>query len=78
MNKQELLKYLDRIPLTGPGGMDKLKKVILEIIEGGGGSGDVTEEELQEALATKQDLLVSGTSIKTDLPWLRTCSDKER
>lgn len=65
MDKQELLKYLDRIPLTGPGGMDKLKKVILEIIEGGGGSGDVTEEELQEALAAKQDLLVSGTSIKT-------------
>ena len=65
MNKQELLKYLDRIPLTGPGGMDKLKKVILEIIEGGGGSGDVTEEELQEALADKQDLLVSGESIKT-------------
>lgn len=64
MDREDLIKYIDRISLTGPGGMDKLKRALLEIIESGG-AGEVTEWELQEALASKQDLLVSGESIKT-------------
>lgn len=62
MDTKELNNLINRITLTGPGGVDKIKKVLKEIIESG---GDVTEEELQEALAEKQDTLVSGNNIKT-------------
>lgn len=65
MDKKELQNLIDRISLTGPGGINKIKKVLKELSQSGGGEGDVTEEELQEALAEKQDTLVSGENIKT-------------
>lgn len=55
MDKEELKKFIDKIPLTGPGGVDKIKRVLLEIIQGEGGT--VTEDELQEALSDKQDVI---------------------
>lgn len=43
MDKQDLIKYIDRINLTGPGGRDKIKKILLDFAingSGGGGGGD--------------------------------------
>ena len=41
MDKKELIKYIEQINLTGPGGRDKIKKVLIELAtnwgEGGGG-----------------------------------------
>lgn len=66
MDKKELNDLIDKVALTGPGGIDKIKKILKTILEkGGSGSGDVTQEELQEALAEKQDVLESGVTIKT-------------
>lgn len=66
MDKKELNDLIDKVALTGPGGIDKIKKILKTILEkGGSGSGDVTQEELQEALAEKQDVLKSGATIKT-------------
>ena len=39
MDKGDLIKYIDRINLTGPGGRDKIKKILREIAEKGGGGG---------------------------------------
>ena len=39
MDKQDWIKYIDRINLTGPGGRDKIKKILREIAEKGGGGG---------------------------------------
>lgn len=45
MDKRDLIKYIDRINLTGPGGRDKIKKILLDFAingagGGGGGGGD--------------------------------------
>lgn len=41
MDKQDLIKYIDRINLTGPGGRDKIKKILMDFaINGAGGGGD--------------------------------------
>ena len=41
MDKKGLIKYIDRINLTGPGGRDKIKKILLDFaINGAGGGGD--------------------------------------
>ena len=45
MDKQDLIKYIDRINLTGPGGRDKIKKILMDFAingagGGGGGGGD--------------------------------------
>ena len=39
MDKQDLIKYIDRINLTGPGGRDKIKKILMEFAVNGGGGG---------------------------------------
>ena len=40
MDKKDLIKYIDRINLTGPGGRDKIKKILMDFaINGGGGGG---------------------------------------
>ena len=49
MDKKELQNLIDRISLTGPGGVDKIKKVLKEISqsdnrEGNGGSGGGTSD----------------------------------
>lgn len=63
MNKQELNRFIDKISPTGPGGVEKIKRVLKEVLDKG--EEGITEEELLEALTTKQDTLVSGTNIKT-------------
>lgn len=43
MDKKDLIKYIDRINLTGPGGRDKIKKILMDFAvngSGGGGGGD--------------------------------------
>ena len=64
MNKQELNRFIDKISPTGPGGIEKIKRVLKTVLDKEGEEG-VTEEELLEALTTKQDTLVSGTNLKT-------------
>lgn len=39
MDKQERINYIDRISLTGPGGRDKIKKILRDLAENGGGGG---------------------------------------
>lgn len=67
MEKQDLTKFIDRISPAGPGGREKLKKALKDIIENG--HGELTIEDImsliEEATSTKQDTLLSGRNIKT-------------
>lgn len=46
--------------------IQKLNELVDQVAEGGGGGGGgITEEQLADALETKQDTLESGTTIKT-------------
>lgn len=47
MTKQELIDYIDKISLTGPGGRQKIKKVLRGLtINGGGGGGGGGGEDI--------------------------------
>lgn len=64
MNKQELNKFIDKISPTGPGGIEKIKRVLKAVLDKGGEEG-ITEEELLEALTTKQDTIQDLSEIRS-------------
>lgn len=64
MNKQELNRFIDKISPTGPGGIEKIKRVLKAVLDKGGEEG-ITEEELLEALTTKQDTIQDLSEIRS-------------
>ena len=63
MNKQELNRFIDKISPTGPGGIEKIKKVLKAVLDKEGEEG-ITEDELLEALAVKQDTIQDLSEIR--------------
>lgn len=63
MNKQELNRFIDKISPTGPGGVEKIKRVLKEVLDKG--EKGITEEELIEALTTKQDTIQDLSEIRS-------------
>lgn len=64
MNKQELNRFIDKISPTGPGGIEKIKRVLKTVLDKEGEDG-ITEEELLEALTTKQDTIQDLSEIRS-------------
>lgn len=70
MNKQELNKFIDKISPTGPGGIDKIKKILKELANGSGSDSDSEGGEggnIQIVELTYDHIPATGTLSASDL-----------
>lgn len=68
MDKKELNDLIDRIGLTGPGGVDKIKKILKELANGSSSDGGGTSDsDIQIVELTYDHIPATGTLSASDL-----------